>query len=506
MLQHVAESLNEVFYTYELHADGSVTTVFEVGTAWRAMIGGDPGNRDPDRLWEERIHPDDRPAWQALDQRIRNGETVELEYRLRGLDGAERWVWARERPRRGPAGEVLVDGTMSDVTARKRAELALGDALARADRMARVDALTGAFNRRHMGEAIEAELHRATRTGETPALLLLDVDHFKRINDDHGHAAGDEVLRELTTRLQGAIRGYDTLARWGGEEYAVLVPAIAGLPDLRAIGESIRRAAEDVPFVIGGAMLRVTLSVGATRADGAWGIDELLARADRALYAAKRHGRNRVELCEELADDVAGEDEDSEGLRMAQALALASTVREGEAPRHAEHVAALASATAQELELAPEVIRRCRLAGWLHDVGMVAIPDAILGKPGILDEDEWRVMQTHPEVGERILRRIPALTTAARGVRHHHERFDGTGYPDRLIGNRIPVEARIVAVVDAYSAMVVSRAHRDATTPAQAITAVRRGAGSQFDPAVVEALAAVLLRGELAETELLETG
>jgi HD-GYP domain-containing protein (c-di-GMP phosphodiesterase class II) len=183
-------------------------------------------------------------------------------------------------------------------------------------------------------------------------------------------------------------------------------------------------------------------------------------------------------------------------VQMARVLAVTAGLREGVTEAHAEQVAALATQTAEYMALAVGVIERCTLGGWLHDVGKVAIPERILGKPGPLDDAEWTVMRTHPVVGEDIVRRLGALRSAAAAVRHHHERFDGAGYPDGLVGVAIPIEARIVAAADAYAAMTSDRVYSAARTPAEAAAELRRSAGSHLDPGVVAALLDVLGLGE----------
>jgi HD-GYP domain-containing protein (c-di-GMP phosphodiesterase class II) len=155
-------------------------------------------------------------------------------------------------------------------------------------------------------------------------------------------------------------------------------------------------------------------------------------------------------------------------------------------------VATLAGLIATELGLTADAVMRCRLGGWLHDLGKVAIPDRVLVKPGLLDEEEWEVMRTHSEIGERIVNRIAGLAQAAPIVRHHHERMDGTGYPDGLQGDEIPIEARIVAVADAYSALTTDRAYRYARSSEDAIAVLQATSGAHHDPRCVEALVAVL--------------
>jgi HD-GYP domain-containing protein (c-di-GMP phosphodiesterase class II) len=181
-----------------------------------------------------------------------------------------------------------------------------------------------------------------------------------------------------------------------------------------------------------------------------------------------------------------------EAIGVARTLALVSDLGRGSLEVHVEHVADLASRIAERLGLPEAVVLRCELGGWLHDVGKAAIPERILNKPGPLDDDEWAVMQTHPVIGENIVRNVAALRDAAAAVRHHHERYDGTGYPDRLAGSTIPIEARIVAAADAYAAMTADRPYSAALTREQATAELQRCARTQLDPRVVSALLAQL--------------
>jgi diguanylate cyclase (GGDEF)-like protein len=354
---------------------------------------------------------------------------------------------------------------------------------------ARTDELTGAFNRRHFAEIVAEALGDDARGC---GLLLLDADHFKQVNDAYGHMVGDVVLVELSRRLRACLGTADCLARWGGEEFAVLLQGIDSDAELDRRAQRLRRAVAATPIAAEGVSVRLTISIGAARAgDELDSLDALVEAADRCLYVAKRHGRNRVSLVPHvvLTDAPAGE---PEAVATARAFAFAAAVREKAPEVHAEHVARLAMLTAERMALPAGVVLRCRLGGWLHDVGKAAVPERILDKPGPLDDAEWTVMRTHPVVGEDIVRRLPALREAAPAVRHHHERYDGGGYPDGLSGAAIPIEARIVAAADAYSAMTATRVYSASRSPEDAVAELRRSAGSHLDPAVVAALLDVL--------------
>jgi diguanylate cyclase (GGDEF)-like protein len=482
----IAESIDHHVYINEILPGGGRKTLF-AGPGRDRLLGGVPADGDWGRAWIEAVHPDDRARYAEHTARYLRGEMSEVRCRLIGLDGVTRWIVGGGMPRR-EGDRLIVEGIVRDATAEVTAEERLREA-------ARTDALTGIFNRRHFSEVLEAELERSRRERLTPGLLLIDVDHFKSVNDTYGHQVGDAVLTDIATRLRDAVRGYDTVARWGGEEFTVLAPALADERSLRAICEALARSIGELPIAVGERRLEATVSIGAVLADPSSTHEEVVDQADRALYAAKRLGRNCTKLFSELtARDLA--DEEPEAVRLAQALSLSVGVREGVSEQHAEEVARLSGAIARGLALPDDVILRCRLGGWLHDVGKVAIPDHILTKPGPLDEHEWRIMQTHSEIGEQLVRRVHSVGSAAAAVRHHHERMDGSGYPDRLAGDEIPIEARVIAVADAFSAITTARPYRPARTPVDAIAELRAGAGRHHDAHVIEALARALAAGE----------
>ena len=361
-------------------------------------------------------------------------------------------------------------------------------ARAEAEQRSRVDALTGLFNRRHAMETIEHELVRGP-AGPGLGVLMFDVDHFKRVNDRHGHSGGDAVLIEVAKRLLAGVRDWDVVARIGGEEFCVVAPGLESEAAVAALGERLRLSIAERPVTLpDGRVVPVTISGGAAlvaRDDGS--AEHALEFADRALYAAKRQGRNRMRTFSQLGTaDLRAEQPES--LHIAEALALNSDLREGNLGAHSRQVADLSAAIARRLGLGDEDVLRVQLGGWLRDVGKIVVPDIILTKPGPLTDAEWRTMRTHPATGADLLRHIPELAPACSAVRHHHERFDGTGYPDRLAGDQIPLDARIVAAADAYSAMTAERPYHAPRTTADALDELRRSVGGHLDPVVVAAL------------------
>jgi diguanylate cyclase (GGDEF)-like protein/putative nucleotidyltransferase with HDIG domain len=364
-----------------------------------------------------------------------------------------------------------------------------------AERMSRVDVMTGLFNRRHAMDTVEHELARSGRQGTAVGILMFDVDYFKRVNDTHGHAGGDAALVEVARRLRAGVREWDVVARVGGEEFCVIAPGLETEEAVEELGERLRRAvAERAIAVTPRVALPVTISVGAALVrDGDGSAEHAVDCADRALYAAKRRGRNRICAFADL-DQGDLRAEQPECLHLAEALAVAGDLREGGTGAHSREVAEWSAAVAEHLGLTADEILRVRLGGWLHDVGKIAVPDGILTKPGKLTDEEWDTIRSHPTVGDELLRNLPELSLACDAVRHHHERYDGTGYPDQLAGEEIPLDARIVGAIDAYCAMTTARPYQQPRTPNQAIAELRRCAGTQFDPAVVDALIAELTR------------
>lgn len=364
---------------------------------------------------------------------------------------------------------------------------------------ARTDPLTELLNRRGFRELLDLELERARRSNGRTTVMLGDLDHFKEVNDRSGHHVGDAALRRTARILEEGTRTIDVVARVGGEEFALILPdteeqaAMVTAERLRCrLQEEF--ASETVPVTI-------CFGIAGFPAHGETAA-ALLRAGDDALYAAKAGGRNRSVIHRAELRELSGRDgsvADLEGERylgVVRDLAEALDLRFSGSARHSETVGRYAEMMAEELGLPERRVQRIRLAGVLHDIGKVAVPDAILHKPGALTDDEWTTIRRHPELGAQILEH-PGLSDVRGWVADHHERPDGGGYPRGLAGAAVSLEARILAVADAYEAMTSDRGYRASLGHAAARAELERQAGHQFDPAVVGAFLAVLRRESL---------
>jgi diguanylate cyclase (GGDEF)-like protein len=359
---------------------------------------------------------------------------------------------------------------------------------------ARTDPVTGLHNRRGFEEAIAIEIERARRGGHALTLLIADLDHFKRVNDRLGHAAGDRALARVGHILNIGKRQIDYAARAGGEEFALILPDTTER-EAYVVAERLRVAVE-AEFAEELVPLTFSFGIAAHLHHGA-SAETLLSAADRALYAAKELGRNRsVIYSDEIAAiSPAGADARAREVHVQTLLSLAEALdtRDAGTADHSQTVGRYCELIARELGLTPGSIERVRLAGVLHDIGKIGLPDSLLRKPGPLDEREWGEMRRHPEIGARILGSTE-FDDVRGWVLAHHERPDGGGYPAGLRGDDIPLEARILAVADAYEAMTSDRAYRRALGRDVALGELRHHAGTQFDPPVVEAFLRVAER------------
>jgi diguanylate cyclase (GGDEF)-like protein/putative nucleotidyltransferase with HDIG domain len=362
----------------------------------------------------------------------------------------------------------------------------------RAMRLALTDPQTGLGNKRHFEELLQRYLDRADSDGTPVTLCLVDVDDFKTINDTYGHVAGDRALAQVAARLR---RGGESF-RVGGDEFALLLPGRT-TEEGRIAAEALCQRVVAARYDHGGAV-SISIGVATYPSEGVERTD-LVRVADKALYSAKGHGKARVHVYSSdgrmpsIPTALAGR---AAGIHKAASAANAVVARDVYIGSHSHNVGELAARLARRLGLDAEEAELIRVAGSLHDIGKLLIPEEILHKPGSLTPTERSVVERHSEIGCRMLESL-GLDPIATWVLHHHERFDGDGYPDGLVGEEIPLPARILFVADAWDTITTDRVYRQKMTRSEALAEIERCSGTQFDPTVVNAL-----REELADTEL----
>ena len=369
--------------------------------------------------------------------------------------------------------------------------------MAQARRQAERDPVTGLYNHRAAHARLEAGVRAALETGQPLGLIALDMDDFKLINDTYGHPTGDMALRHVAGLLEHCARSSDTAARMGGDEFVLILPGASQAHSVE-VARRLLSLLQDRPLHIEGAgYVPLRLSVGvAACPDDANQPHTLLTTADTRLYEAKRAGGRTLEAGlrpEQEAAELAGFD-------MLSALVTTVDNKDRYTREHSEQVAALACALADRLCLSTETHRTLRLAGLLHDVGKIGVPDRVLRKPGKLDPEEWEAMKQHAALSATLVRAVVSDANVLAAVAHHHERWDGRGYPQGLAGSAVPLLGRIMIVADAVSAMAMDRPYRSGLSRDTIIAELRRGAGQQFDPALVEPFIQVLeaIRGAVA--------
>jgi len=373
--------------------------------------------------------------------------------------------------------------------------------------ISKTDELTGLANRRHFEEVLSAFFHQATRYRRPMSLVTIDIDFFKAVNDAGGHLLGDELLKTVARAILQACRKADLPARIGGDEFAILLPETVA-SDAAAVAERIRHLVAAETTSSDELQLNVTLSIGVadlsskdikTHAD-------MVNRADKALYAAKERGRNCIVEFDaitgtpkalsgtgasknSLQKKLAGLDSRFKDVFLHAVQEIVDLIerRDHYMRDHVQKVQRYVVLISREMGLPDALIQRLEISAMLHDIGMLSLPDSILLCPNELTPEQTKVMQEHPLQAVEMMQGMEFLDQEIPAVRSHHEYFDGSGYPDGLAGAEIPLTARILAVGDSFDAMTSPRTFREAHTPVEALEEIRRGAGVQFDPAVVSA-------------------
>jgi diguanylate cyclase (GGDEF)-like protein len=402
---------------------------------------------------------------------------------------------ANDRPVR-----LRVAGTPSERRLARAFNAASG-AFVQVEARAAHDRLTGVANRETLLTTLASEIERATRHHKWLSVAFIDIDRFKPVNDTYGHHTGDAVLREIATLIGDNIRASDLFGRYGGEEFMLILPETTP-EEATVLAEHLRELVMDHPLTVAPRQgLQITISIGVAGDVGSQlQADRLVDQADAAMYAAKSLGRNRTYRYRAVDDNAPVRRAPISAERRAAATAIGQHASDAAAealasvlapqPHHrgqpSDMIATLATGMALQLGLPQDEIERIRMASLLHDLGKLAVPLEILEKRSALSDQEWQAIGEHPRIGQVILEQASSLREAVPTVLHHHERFNGGGYPHGLRGKEIPLGARIVAVADAYHAMIQDRPYRNARDHAQALAELRANAGTQFDPDIVD--------------------
>lgn len=466
------------------HVDAAAGRFIHVSDSLKRLFGRP---LEQEFLWDDFINSilmEDRGrVFAVIASALANNQKESVEFRATLPDGSVHWFSAHGQGIPDLSGKITqIIGVTRDITEQKYLEqrrlAALQEAHERADR----DPLTNLYNHRAFHKRLEEECARARRDGTTLAVVMLDLDNFKFFNDFYGHTVGDQVLLQVTQRLRETCRIYDTLSRFGGDEFALILPNVGAtvVPEIEARLKSELKFSfhpEGYPNPI-----PITISLGISlypKENESW--HDSIRQADERLLRAKTGGSTERE-----ADQArAHMSETVEGFSMLDALVTAVDNKDRYTTRHSEDVMHYSLQLARALHATDEQQQTIAAAALLHDVGKIGVPDSILRKPGKLSDEEFATIQLHPTMGAAIVGAVAGLEGTLDAVRYHHERWDGKGYPKGLAQDKIPWTARLMAVADAYSAMTTDRPYRQGMPPERARAILAEGAGTQWDPTMV---------------------
>ncbi len=373
--------------------------------------------------------------------------------------------------------------------------------------LANTDELTALVNRRHFFEIFERELLRSKMKGTPLAVLMLDLDHFKSINDTYGHLGGDMVLKQMGKILTENIYPLDVAGRYGGEEFTILMPGVT-FDEAAKAAERLCKVVDEWQWEVFDEKIAISTSIGLVSVDSSDlpNSNEIVDRADKALYAAKQSGRNcvvrwdqidpnkKVEKQEKLdyselqtkLSSVAGKLH-SQAVGIVSAFTKVMAIKDPYISNHTRHVQIYTASIAEELGLSDELKQRLDTASMLHDLGKIGIPDSILTKTKPLSKEELKIVRNYPVISVQILEPIGIFSHELNIIRQHHEKFDGTGYPDGLKGREISIGGRVLAVANFFDSITSDRCYRPAALGEEALRNVIEGSGTRFDPEIVEA-------------------
>ena len=496
MLQQIVENASDAIITME--EDGRILTANRAVTPVSGYAPDEIVGQPITELFPRDVAGNDTPAMLAAGAA---GNSWQGDLFARRKDGSLLPVHMSTSVLRGRAGQALcLIGIARDIAERQQL-------LEKLKRLTITDNLTGLFNHRFFQDRLHYEFMRARRYGQLLGCIMMDVDYFKAVNDTHGHLAGDDALKSLACTVTQAARSVDIVARYGGEEFAVLLPN-TDLAGARRCAENIWEAIGTSEIQSREGPLRLTVSVGVTAlTPDVENAQELHRRADAALLLAKRRGRNNVCVWDEVSFDGDRTEPELEGndleqmRRSLRRLIVPAKARYLEAvrdlldslfkhtpklKRHSANVTIYTTELGRLLHMSPEEEEALHRAALFHDIGHVFTPAEILNKPGPLTPEQMEKVKEHVVAGTALLGEMHLLELELQYIGHHHERFDGQGYPDGLMGKEIPLGARILAIADAYDAMTSGRPYRKALAEEEVRQELLRNAGAQFDPQLVK--------------------
>lgn len=371
-----------------------------------------------------------------------------------------------------------------------------GEHIKQLEELVNLDALTGLYNHRSFQEKLKKTILLSEKTKKPVSMIFFDIDYFKHYNDLNGHQKGDEVLKIIGKIVKANIRDDDFAARYGGEEFAIILPETNEEEAIK-IANKIREAVEKESFYGEENQPNKVLTISAGVSvfpDRAKDEVQLLKSADDALYRAKFFNKNRVEryksILEELEKDI--EDKDIEAVSSVKTLISVINAKDRYTYGHSERVVLYSRLMANKLNLSKKDKENLIYGAYMHDIGKINIPKEVLMKKMPLTNEEWEMLKQHPENGVEIIKTIDSLSGAMPIILHHHERYDGKGYPYGLKGEEIPFLARILCVVDSFDAMTSNRPYNKRKTYEEAIEELKRCSGAQFDPELSNAFIEVI--------------